>query len=286
LDNWGAATVISSDATMKDTAIAVLKHLRLLPHAHKTRVIARSLAPKTVAHNLRFLLRGDDEGTPIPNFWARILVAGTADIAVFLDLGRRGFDCIRETLERSGMQIEDLKDVLDFGCGCGRVIRHWNAVSTTRIYGTDMNEYLVNVCQRCVPKARISKNSLAASLDYADRSFDLVYAFSVFTHLDASAQQEWRDELRRVMRRGGILLLSVHGRAYRRRLAQRELEVFDAGRLVVRFGQYPGGNLCVAFHPEAYVRDTLAKGFEIVDFVPEGAKGNPVQDLYMLRRPD
>jgi len=35
------------------------------------------------------------------------------------------------------------------------------------------------------------------------------------------------------------------------------------------------GNLCVSFHPEAYVRETLAEGFEIVDVVPEGAKGNP-----------
>jgi hypothetical protein len=32
------------------------------------------------------------------------------------------------------------------------------------------------------------------------------------------------------------------------------------------------------------VYETLAEGFEIVDAVPEGAKGNPVQDLYMLRK--
>ena len=213
-------------------------------------------------------------------------MAGTADIPGFLELGRRGFDCIRETLERNGTPIGGLKDVLDFGCGCGRVIRYWNGFAAARICGTDMNDYLIETCRRCVPFASVSTNSMAPKLDYANESFDLVYAFSVFTHLDVEAQKAWRDELRRILRPGGILLLSVHGNAYKGRLTDKELEDFNSGRPVVRLGQYLGGNICVSFHPEPYVRETLAQGFEIVDFVPEGAKGNPVQDLYMLRRAD
>ena len=46
-----------------------------------------------------------------------------------------------------------------------------------------------------------------------------------------------------------------------------------------------GENICVAFHPEKYVRDELARGWEFVDFVEQGAAGNPLQDVYLLRKP-
>jgi SAM-dependent methyltransferase len=249
-------------------------------------MLAATLSPTVLVHNFQFLLGGNKETLPIPGVWARLLVAGSADIPGFLEMGRRGFDCIRETLEMNGTRVEGLKDVLDFGCGCGRVIRYWNGFADKRICGTDINDYLVEACRRCVPFASISQNSMAAKLDYANQSFDLVYAFSVFTHLDIKAQKAWRDEFCRILRPHGILLLTVHGNAYKGRLTAKELEDFNSGRAVVRLGQFPGGNLCVSFHPESFVRETLAEGFEIVDAVPEGAKGNPIQDLYMLRRAD
>lgn len=271
---------------MKHETVALLQAFRLMPLAFKVRMLARIFSPEALVHNFQFWLGGNKEKLPVPGVWARLLVAGSADIPGFLEMGRRGFDCIRETLEKNGTSVEGLKDVLDFGCGCGRVIRYWNGFADTRIWGTDINEYLVEACQRCVPFASISHNSMAAKLNYANQSFDLIYAFSVFTHLDIKAQKAWRDEFRRILRPRGILLLTVHGNAFKGRLTGKELEDFSAGRPVVRFDQYPGGNLCVAFHPESYVRETLAEGFEVVDAIPEGAKGNQYQDLYMLRKAD
>jgi len=52
------------------------------------------------------------------------------------------------------------------------VIRYWNGFADTRIYGTDMNEYLVETCRRCVPFAQVSKNSMVGMLDYIDQSFE------------------------------------------------------------------------------------------------------------------
>ena len=149
-----------------------------------------------------------------------------------------------------------------------------------------MNDDLVKEAQRCVPFASISKNALVGRTAFADGSFDLVYAFSVLTHLDVKAQSAWLAEFRRILRPGGILLLSLHGAAYRERLAGNELEAFDSGRPVIRRSQYAGANLCSSFHPESYVRASMTEGFQIVDVVLQGAKGNPPQDLYMLRRVD
>jgi hypothetical protein len=117
--------------------------------------------------------------------------------------------------------------------------------------------------------------------------FDLVYALSVFTHLDATGQGFWITELSRVLKPGGFLFITTHGESYRPRLAPRDQEHFRSGRLVVLKSRRAGSNDCAAFHPESYVRRSLAGagGFEVVAFVPEGAWGNPHQDAYLLRKP-
>jgi 2-polyprenyl-3-methyl-5-hydroxy-6-metoxy-1,4-benzoquinol methylase len=271
---------------MKRMVIDFLLAFGLLPQALNARLVAATLSPKSLARNLRFRLGRNREMLPIPRPWPRLMVAGSTDVPGFLESGRRGFDCIRETLEKNGTPLSSLTDILDFGCGCGRVLRHWEGQPDKRIYGTDMNDDLVKEAQRCVPFASISKNSLVGKVAYADRSFDLVYAFSVLTHLDVDAQGAWLAEFRRILRPGGVLLLSLHGEAYRGRLSKTELEAFNSGRPVVRRSQYAGGNLCSSFHPESYVRASMTEGFQIVDVVLQGAKGNPPQDLYMLRRVD
>jgi SAM-dependent methyltransferase len=120
-------------------------------------------------------------------------------------------------------------------------------------------------------------------LPYADASFDLVYALSVFTHLPEALQRPWMEELRRVLVPGGHLVVSLHGARYVDQLDASQRERFEAGELVVR-GDGPGSNVLGAYHPEAYLRQTLARGFEVLTIVPEGARGNLPQDLVLLRR--
>jgi hypothetical protein len=68
------------------------------------------------------------------------------------------------------------------------------------------------------------------------------------------------------------------------RLDTGERERFERGELVVRWGDVPGTNLCSAYHPERYLRETFARGFAFVELEPEGARGNPTQDLVLLRK--
>ena len=91
-------------------------------------------------------------------------------------------------------------------------------------------------------------------------------------------------ELARVLRPGGRLLLTTHGDRYRERLAADERARYDAGELVVRWEDVAGTNLCAAFHPPDWVRERLAGGVEHVEFAPEGAKGNPHQDIHVFRK--
>lgn len=240
---------------------------------------ARFLRP-----NLRYWRQGASDRLPIPPFSLRILVAGSPDIGWFLDSGRQGAETIRAALLRNGMDVARCRAILDFGCGCGRVTRHW-ATLASEVHGTDLHPRLVEWCRRNLGFGRFRTNGLAPPLDYENGRFDLVYALSVFTHLPEALQHAWMAELFRVLRPGGSLVLTTHGRRYLDRLDADEQRRFAAGEIVVKNEGPPGSNLCGTYHPEAWVRTRLARGFDILDFVPEGALGNPWQDLYLLRRP-
>jgi SAM-dependent methyltransferase len=213
-----------------------------------------------------------------------VQVAGTPDAGWFVDSGRAAADTLRGALERAGTRLENVTAVLDFGCGCGRVIRHLRTLDAA-LSGSDFNRALVAWCDVNLPFARFSVNALEPPLAAEADAFDLVYAFSVLTHLPETLGNRWLAELRRVVRPGALVVLSTHGERYAERLAPAEREVFDDGGLVVRWSAVAGTNLCTVFHPESYVRDSLARGWELVELVPEGARGNPHQDLVVLRRP-
>jgi hypothetical protein len=78
--------------------------------------------------------------------------------------------------------------------------------------------------------------------------------------------------------------LTTHGRHYLAELSDDERGRFEAGEIVLRHADRPGSNVSGAYHPEAYVRERLSEGFEVMDFVEEGALGNPSQDLWLLRK--
>ena len=224
------------------------------------------------------------DGMPIPSAKLITLVAGTSDIPWFLEGGRRGAESIIEILEHNGVSFVDLQTILDFGCGCGRIIRHFKSRTNARFYGTDYNAELVHWCKQHLTFAQFVTNDLQPPFRHANHTFDLVYALSVFTHLPHALQLRWMKELSRVLRPGGYLLLTTHGEAYLDIMSAEEQRQFRAGELVTRSDDQAGTNTCATFHPPVYVREILARDLNVIDFVAEGAKGNPRQDAFLLRK--
>jgi len=254
---------------VKRALLRLLQRLRLIGPAFRAYERAVALRPRTVT---------PPDGLPLPPRRLMVRVAGTADAEWFLRGGRAGYDAIAAHVD-----LQQTRDVLDFGCGCGRVTRYFKD-QPGDVAGSDVNGEAVAWCRDNLAFARFERNGLAPPLAFADDSFDLVYALSVFTHLTADLQLAWRDELRRVLRPGGRLLITTHGRSYVPRLDDAERARFERGELVVRWAEVVGSNLCSAYHPERYLRETFAHGFAFLELEAEGARGNPTQDLVLLQK--
>ena len=221
---------------------------------------------------------------PVPPAQLLYQVAGSADATWFLTCGEAVFGVIDELLRRRGVPLSQLKRVLDFGCGCGRVLRWWHAVDGPSINGCDYNPAMVAWCTANLPFARVEPNGLVPPLRYADAMFDCVYAISVFTHLSADLQTRWMAELKRIVAPGGWLLVTTQGTNFVDSLSTDERARFARGELVVHYDEASGSNLCNAYHPEAFVRGAWSAGFRVAEFLPAGARPNVLQDVYLLQK--
>lgn len=221
-----------------------------------------------------------DDGMPVPPAILRNSAAGTTDLAWFLSSGRLG----AEVVERlAGSSTANEPAILDFGCGSGRVLRHLHDLPARRVHGVDWNRRAIRWCAAHLEFATFSVGSLEPPLSVED-PFDLIYAFSVFTHLEVDTQRSWLRELRDHLAPDGLLAISTSGDALAHRLDEAEERAYAAGEIVVRDALVAGTNLCAAWHPPGCMESMLPPGLEILRFDPEGALGNPPQDLWILRR--
>jgi SAM-dependent methyltransferase len=102
--------------------------------------------------------------------------------------------------------------ILDFGCGCGRLIRFLTAAhDSADVHAIDVNPEAVDWCREHVTGIQTACSGAHPPLPYEPASFDLVYSISVFSHLSETAGATWRQELARVTAPGGIIVLTTHG---------------------------------------------------------------------------
>lgn len=227
-----------------------------------------------------------DNGLPLPPAFLRVLVAGSPDAHWFLEIGKRGANSIENVLAKNDVDVKKFKRILDFGCGCGRVIRHFKYLADRglEIIGCDYNRKLIDWNNQNLRFASFTNNQLNPPATFADSEFDLVYSLSVFTHLDKNLQIEWMREIYRIIKGGGYLIITTQGTHYRDKLNEEEKRSFDNGQIVVKYAETSGSNLCSAYHPLEYIKGEFSSGFELVDFIEKGALGNPFQDLVLFKK--
>jgi SAM-dependent methyltransferase len=255
------------------------------------KAVARSYKVQASAEWLRRTRRRLDyrfttapDGFPLPPAELQYLITHNFDVSAahFLKSGEDHANQIDQWLTSVGAPLAKSRSVLDFGCGCGRVLRHLKGRTNASLHGCDYNPTLIGWCQRHLPVAQYRVNGLAPPLPYDAGQFDVVYALSVFTHLSAPLQREWFAELARVVRPNGHAIITVLGDLWLHRLTEDERGRLAAGEVIVRDANLAGRNDCAAFHSAAAV-EALARGFTIAKAVPAGGT-DAIQDAYVLRR--
>jgi ubiquinone/menaquinone biosynthesis C-methylase UbiE len=129
----------------------------------------------------------------------------------FLLSGEQLVISMKEILEKGGYFAKTGDRILDFGCGAGRLIR-WLAdiVDSCEVWGTDVSTEAIIWCKNnLTPPFRFATTTTSPSLPFEDKYFDLIYAGSVFTHIDDLADA-WFLELRRILKPEGMLYVTIH----------------------------------------------------------------------------
>lgn len=232
-----------------------------LEEARRTRGLCANLADRLPA-------------LPVPPPELVALTQGISDPEAYRISILPGVLNLGKYLEASGVDGGSLRSILDFGCGSGRLLAGWHLLDPGRkLHGCDIRKELVEWASRSFPPGvEFVRNALEPPLPYADGFFDLAYAASVFTHLSLSSQRAWRRELRRVLRKGGTLLVTLHGGLYVRLLfgsGSEDSGLFARDGYLQKGGAGEGTNDWATFHRRAFAEE-LFEDFRLRGCFPAG----------------
>lgn len=198
---------------------------------------------------------------------------GHEDLDEYLRSGFEVATMLRMALDKYfHRQPREFQRVLDFGCGSGRIAQ-FLAADTTLI-GCDVNEQLVAYCARAIPEASFHPSPLMPPLTFSDASFDLVFSFSVFSHLRKDVERQWLAELSRVGSRDCIYLISVQGDWMIEATLEAEMAAAKAAGFYFRkVHARHGGDLDfpdyyeASYHTAAWIRQHWSEYFQIIDVI-------------------
>lgn len=181
----------------------------------------------------------------------------------------------------------DGKRVLDFGCGAGRVLAP--AISEdpqAEFWGCDLHAPSVAWLREHLSLGeRAFQTAAWPPIDQPDASFELIYAFSVFTHL-VDSWSAWLLELHRVLSDDGLLIVTVFGPG-QSAFGEEPVAEASTGMNVL----YPSASWDVGgplvLHSEWWLRAHWGRAFEIVSLRPGDPGGAPPlfgQGVLVLRK--
>lgn len=257
-----------------------------------TIAVCRPPAAEPLSPSHLFDARLQHAASPLPEPDRMRRVHGDTRAEAFLTAGYNVFRRLQDAAVRAhpGLYDQPVR-MLDWGCGCARIARHFATVKGVALTGIDIDADNVGWCASHLDFGRWAAVPLRPPTDLPVEAFDLVIGVSVFTHLKEADQKAWLAELHRVTAPGGLVLVSVHADAAVARERHWPLPIFLHWQ---RYGYVDGPSpdldgwiaepeyYRTTYHHHDYIRRVWREWFEILDIVP-ALVGN-LQDLVVLRK--
>lgn len=177
----------------------------------------------------------------------------------------------------------DIDKILDWGCGVGRITMHLHKFvgSKTEIHGCDINEKMIAFDKTNFKDISFSVISYTPPTSYGNSFFDFVYALSVFTHIEASFQKQWIEEMHRILVDGGVFLFTIHGSSFYSKLLPEERKLLDRNGSFTKQFQKKGHRMMTTYNSKDAFARMMQPYFEVKEF-HEGAEGE--QDFWIVRK--
>ncbi len=209
-------------------------------------------------------------------------------------------DLVAEVLARTGLGFQAGGRYLDFGCSSGRVVRTLAAeYRDAQFLGCDPNSRAIEWASKEMPHIDFFVSPERPPLPLGAESLDGAYAISIWSHFSAEAALLWLDEMFRIIKPGGFLVITTHGYGslihYHEigGMASKNLEAAkrDLDRHGFHFVDVFGadGDWGVgksdwgdSFVNPAFLLKHLSPRWTVADFMTRRAESN--QDVYLLRR--
>jgi SAM-dependent methyltransferase len=168
----------------------------------------------------------------MPDEEVQIQITGSAGDTV-LGEGFTIYRLFKRLFEQYVGELTTCTKCLDFGCGWGRVIRFFlKDLEPSQLVGTDANPFLIDICRSTNHWCSFNVNNrLPPISSFAESTFELIYCFSVFSHLPEDVHEKWLTELHRILRPGGLLIATTWPRNF--------IERCDAARRNEEFAYLP-----------------------------------------------
>ncbi|KQZ56368.1 MULTISPECIES: class I SAM-dependent methyltransferase [unclassified Lysobacter] len=223
------------------------------------------------------------------------------------------YENVVDAAGRIGLPLDRNTRALDFGFGWGRISRVFmEHLSVENIHGLDVDPWFVDVTRDLFQSSRFEVCTPFPPTRHADASFDLIYSYSVFSHLSEAACQAWMQEFARILKPGGMVAFTTRHETFFDYCAWcKEQDPvaapyaaalgslfpdLDAARAAYREGRIVhassagvggGGPRDESFYgetwiPEAYARTQFGDQFEFVAGYFDGAKYD--QACFALKR--
>lgn len=113
--------------------------------------------------------------------------------------------------ELAGLVAKDAK-VLDAGCGTGLAGVELKKLGFTNIDGIDLSREMLDVAREKGAYDTLAEADMTVPLEIADDSYDAAISVGVFT--SGHVKPKALDELARVTRTGGLLVVTVHEKVW------------------------------------------------------------------------